>query len=78
MALGVPGVSECSHESRESLERRESLGHAEQLLFLRVNSKEIVCHAVICHKLYVICQMLILILGTISRGTAWSFLKLFR
>ena len=57
------GMFECSHESHESCESHDSashessLGHAEQLLFSCVSSKMIVCNAVIC-------QMLMLILGT--------------
>ena len=41
-----------------------SLGHAEQLLFSCVSSKVSICNYVTCHIFHVICQMLMLILGT--------------
>ena len=53
-----------------------SLGHAEQLLFSWVSSKVIVCHAVACHMSYVICQMLMLILGTC--WTTFAFMSMLK
>ena len=57
--LGTKNVMSHSHTLSFNHSR-----HAEQLLFSCVSLKVIVCHAVTCHTSHVLCQVLMLILGT--------------